>query len=406
MESEIPILVNNKHYLDQISDFGYYKTIPLIDESNHKKVSTSNELIKKTSLNCTVSIMDLSNIDAMAESFCVKYRLYMMWEISIADFSFINDYAKQARINGHYYSLNRHEFDHFAENYCIPKVSLFNSLEIEEIDLPDIRVYGGELTKTAIMWNCGYKATCKELFELKNFPYDVQVLTLEFRLNCPKTWDLYDLTINTLQFNKSALQLTEWKPFTPILKRENPRHKVSKVSIQVQRLAGFYIQNVACMMFFLSLLSLSSFSVDLTDNGSRISINVTLILTAVAFKFILANTLPKVPYNTLIDYYILWCSGFLALMNLLIIIPSFFNDNPDLAVKINTILAWICFFVIVSSFLCWISYAELLTRKKIQANEIVLGKANWYSFRFSNPPFFDVPIEALNPMRHRISEIK
>jgi hypothetical protein len=139
------------------------------------------------------------------------------------------------------------------------------------------------------MWNCGYKATCKELFELKNFPYDVQVLTLEFRLNCPKTWDLYDLTINSLQFNKSALQLTEWKPFTPILKRENPRHKVSKVSLQVQRLAGFYIQNVACMMFFLSLLSLSSFSVDLTDNGSRISINVTLILTAVAFKFILAS---------------------------------------------------------------------------------------------------------------------
>ena len=150
MESEIPILINNKHYLDQISDFGYYKTIPLVDENSHK-VSTSNEIINKTALYCTVSIMDLSNIDAMAESFCVKYRLYMMWEISLADYPFINDYAKQARINGHYYSLNRHEFDHFAENFQIPKVSLFNSLEIKEIDLPDIRVYGGELTKTAIV---------------------------------------------------------------------------------------------------------------------------------------------------------------------------------------------------------------------------------------------------------------
>lgn len=80
-ESEIPILTNNKHYLDQISDFGYYKTLPLIDSDNNKeKVDSNNETIK-TPLNCTVSIMDLSNIDAMAESFVVKYRLYMMWEI-------------------------------------------------------------------------------------------------------------------------------------------------------------------------------------------------------------------------------------------------------------------------------------------------------------------------------------
>ena len=399
MESEMPILINNKHYLDQISDFGYFKTTPLVDNSLTK------DQTKKITLNCTVSIMDLSNIDAMAESFCVKLRLYMMWEINIADYPFINEYARRARVNGHYYSLSRNEFDNFAENYIIPKVSLFNSLEIEELDPPDIRVYGGELGKTSVMWNCGYKGTCKELFELHNFPYDVQDLTLEFRLNCPKTWDLFDLTINSVQFKKSALQLTEWRSFAPMLKRENPKHKVSKIFLQVQRLAGFYIQNVACMMFVLSLLSLSSFFVDITDNGSRISINVTLILTAVAFKFILAGTLPKVPYNTLIDYYILFCSAFLAAMNFLIILPSLVNS--DVAVKVNSFLAWSCLSVMVMAFVCWILYAELLARTKINSKEIELGKSNWYSFRFSNPPFFDgIPVEATNPLRHRISEMK
>lgn len=254
------------------------------------------------------------------------------------------------------------------------------------------------------MWNCGYRATCKELFELETFPYDVQDLTLEFRLNSPKTWDLYDLTINSVQFSKAALQLNEWRPFSPILKRENPKHKVSKVFLQVQRLAGFYIQNVVCMMFALSILSLSSFAVDINDNGSRISINVTLILTVVAFKFVLAGTLPKVPYNTLIDYYILFCSGFLAAMNFFLILQSFFKDD-NMAFKINNYLAWSCFVVIVLSFISWISYAELLAKKKIASKEIKLGNSNWYSFRFSNPPFFDIPkgIDTVNPIRHRIS---
>ena len=126
MESEIPILTNNKHYLDQISDFGYFKTTPLVD-SNVTKAQTStssNEVIQKIPLNCTVSIMDLSNIDAMAESFGFKFRMYMMWKINLLIHPFVNEYAKKARINGHYYSLTRHEYDHFAENYIIPKVSL------------------------------------------------------------------------------------------------------------------------------------------------------------------------------------------------------------------------------------------------------------------------------------------
>ena len=106
------------------------------------------------------------------------------------------------------------------------------------------------------------------MFELENFPYDCQQLTLEFRLNSPKTWDFYDLTINSLQFNKMALELTEWRPFTPHLIRENPKHKVSKVTIQVQRLAGYYIQNVVCIMFALSLLSLSSYSVGKNLNST------------------------------------------------------------------------------------------------------------------------------------------
>ena len=156
------------------------------------------------------------------------------------------------------------------------------------------------------------------------------------------------------------------------------------------------------MLFVLSLLSLSSFAVEISDNGSRISINVTLILTAVAFKFILAGTLPKVPYNTLIDYYILFCSMTLAAMNFLIILPSFFIDESDdnsLASMVNYTLGWVCFGSIAFGFIFWVLYAHIITRKKTRSNEIVLGKtSNWYNYRFSDPPFFEPTLIAVKNM--------
>lgn len=101
-------------------------------------------------------------------------------------------------------------------------------------------------------------------------------------------------------------------------------------------------------------------------------------------------------------------------MNVLIVIPSFFSDSV-VGARVNMYLALICFVVMVSSFVSWISYAEFfLTKKNITAQEIVLGKSNWYAFRFSTPSHFDtvgvgvtVPSSEpfnQNPLRHRISE--
>merc|ERR1712176_1040006 len=63
------------------------------------------------------------------------------------------------------------------------------------------------------------------------------------------------------------------------------------------------------MVLFLFLLtgaSLISFSIPLADNGAeRISYLITLLLTAVAYQFAILNDLPKVPYLTLFDRYIM-----------------------------------------------------------------------------------------------------
>ena len=372
------------HLLDQLGNVGYYK-----NEVVKPKAQSSNIAInvaEKIKLYVIVSITDLSNIDPINECFQAKLRIYAMWEADL-DAVGKSNIARKAYESGHYYSLSKDEYDSFLNDAIVPNITIFNALEAE-IEDPAIRIYGGTKNKTAIMWNFGYKCTMKERFELHHFPFDLQELQIELRLNDSKTWDLFDLTITQIQFNKSALVLTEWKLYEPVVRREFPQHKVSKVVLSVERFSWFYIQNVVFMMFGLSLLGLCSFAMDVYETGSRVGNILTLILTAVAFKFILASILPKVPYNTLIDYYILYSTFQMAFMTFLSIIPSLFSDE-DTGAIVNYYIGFIALGLILLGLIVWYFYAlHTIRRNTNTCKEVKLveGK-NWYNFKFVTPHF-------------------
>ena len=51
-----------------------------------------------------------------------------------------------------------------------------------------------------------------------------------------------------------------------------------------------------------------------TDVADRLSVSLTLVLTAAAYKFVVASMLPQISYFTMLDHYVLMCSGFLFLV--------------------------------------------------------------------------------------------
>lgn len=385
-ESDTPVAYLNSHFLDQISDKGLYKSAPK-SGGTLTTVSTPSKIRQR--LNMTVAVSDIMDIDPMAESFTLKFRLYLFWEANLHQIG-LEEFAQKALESGHYYSLTRAEIPILEERCKVPKVTLFNEISCTESEPHDIRVYGGAEGKTALMWNKVYTSTCRERFELHDFPFDRQELTLDFRLNDTKTWDDFNLTINTVQFHKDALELSEWKVYTPIVKRDSPKEKASKVFLQVKRFSGFYVQNVVCMMFGLTLLGLLAFAMDIEDLGSRVSTVLTLILTAVAFKFILASTLPKVPYNCLIDYFMMSQLIALAMMALFSIIPSLSQQISDDANDLNTVLAILSGCYIFLSLAFWLLYAKVFVGQGHSRNckqiNLVPNK-NWYSFRYSSPSF-------------------
>eukprot|EP01013_Petalomonas_cantuscygni_P008682 TRINITY_DN21419_c0_g1_i1.p1 TRINITY_DN21419_c0_g1~~TRINITY_DN21419_c0_g1_i1.p1 ORF type:complete len:508 (-),score=59.10 TRINITY_DN21419_c0_g1_i1:90-1613(-) len=79
------------------------------------------------------------------------------------------------------------------------------------------------------------------------------------------------------------------------------------VRVAVQRSIGFYHWNMAVPLFSLVLCAVVAFVIPPELFSDRLSVLVTFLLTLVAFKFVVAAELPRVGYNTILDYYVIVC---------------------------------------------------------------------------------------------------
>jgi len=86
------------------------------------------------------------------------------------------------------------------------------------------------------------------------------------------------------------------------------------IRLKMKRRWQVFLWNVVFLMACLSFLSLTAYSVNVNSNiGTRLNLLITLVLTAVAFSYVVFDNLPKVPYQTILDKYILSCYFFYGL---------------------------------------------------------------------------------------------
>lgn len=371
-----------RHYLDRINDKSFFAKRNIEKENDKNKVYD----VVKEILYSTVSIMDIKDIDTCHESFSVKFRLYTMYKLDLLKLG-LNDLHKKTSDSECFYKLLPSEISQLNEAARIPIVSVFNIISLEETDDADMRAYISEDGETYVLWNKLYDVTCRERFEVEDFPYDNQDLQIELRLNDPLTWNEYDLTVHMVQFHKNAIRLTEWVQNCPQIFRNSPAHKSTTISLQVLRKARYYIQNIVVIMYLLSLSGLLAFSMTIDDVSGRVGNSLTLILTAVAFKFVLQTSLPIVPYNTLLDYFIMWSTYCLFFVAMVSVIPYNWFDNEQRQITANYALGWISACLCVLFAFVW----SIMAYKRIQKGkpnpiEEVEGK-NWYTFDFSVTPF-------------------
>ena len=84
-------------------------------------------------------------------------------------------------------------------------------------------------------------------------------------------------------------------------------------------------------MTLLTGSSLGSFAVPYEDVADRLSVTITIMLTAVAFKFQIGSDTPNVSTSTQMDKFVLAAFTFIFLITILnIVAPSFFTEEEDL----------------------------------------------------------------------------
>ena len=151
-----------------------------------------------------------------------------------------------------------------------------------------------------------------EKFELQNFPWDVQDLTLHVRSVAPANVCHLTLPFNAndvIELNEDASALTDWVVHPPqvefVIKSSSPLSSYSQlnVSLKLERKWQGYVWRLMIILATITLAGLCCFGIDIiNDAAERLGFIVTMLLTAVAYQYAISAELPQgLSYLTLLD---------------------------------------------------------------------------------------------------------
>jgi hypothetical protein len=101
-------------------------------------------------------------------------------------------------------------------------------------------------------------------------------------------------------------------------------------------MAGFW--SLLFPAFSVGALAFVSYAFAPDDLSSRSQVLLTLVLTIVAFKFVIASKVPSIPYLTIVDYYCMWIFNMFGLQLLCQTIASLVhNSHPSQAIMLNRV---------------------------------------------------------------------
>lgn len=360
------------------------------NNDNNKVYNDDNDNIITRKLNISLFITDINQIDVVNESFNITMRAYILYEINTDD-PIYKIYIDKARVtNDHIYYLKKNEVDQLTSDINPPIPLVINTENNNDDTSPiEIHVIGGIQLKSAVIILKTYHMKCRQYYKLHDFPFDIQDLIIEFRI---LQQDItYDLSIYNICLSSSAIGKLEWKFYEPIVVSNNSSSILfssSMIIIPCERKSNYYVYNIIIILFLLSSLGLFVFTIDIYDFASRQSTILTLILTVVAFKFSLSTSLPKVPYNTIIDHIVSLIFLQLTIIIILSILPVYMGYK-----YIDHTIGFICLSLeIISIILCSIYIFDKKRALRINHKSKpiqIIGDTHFYSYLYTIPPFLD-----------------
>jgi len=254
-----------------------------------------------------MTIMSLWSVDIVDEFYSVFLDIECRWKCP--------DGEREAALQH-----GTDKLDSDWEPEWTPHLGVRGTVEV----LHERRNYWAEEGAGGTVWLFGHlrlAVRVVERYDLQGFPFDLQDMNLLLHCYnatmCPLEHDMS--TAVNVEYAGCGLPDFAFLPALPAVHRlippsEQPHgHSSIHVVLFYQRRAAYFAWNVFSMLLVISLCSAASWSVHFREVGERLSLDVTLLLVAVAFKLVISDLTPNLSYLTMLDIYALACVGQLFL---------------------------------------------------------------------------------------------
>ncbi len=293
-------------------------------EKASKKEERPDKWKGPTKVHFLVFVINIDNIDGAGQSFAANFFVSLRW--------------KDERLAQDVTSLRQMPLNEVWN----PRIVLVNEGGIVRTSMPEVVEVSPDGT---VNYRQRFYGPLSQPLELSKFPMDEHRFTIQFAAVGYRPDDLefvpqVILAEGDVEFTGGSiskeLSLPDWKmvkyevlplPYQPVAGIEIPGFAFE---FTARRYFLYYLWQVVIPLLLIVMMSCTVFWIDPTNVGSQIGIATSSILTLIAYRFVMAGLLPRLPYMTKMDYFILGSTllVFMALVEV-ILTSSLVRSNRE-----------------------------------------------------------------------------
>jgi len=290
-----------------------------------------------------VFVIDIDDIDGAEQNFTVNVFLYLSW----------ND--KRLACEGD--MVRRIPL----EQVWNPRILIVNQQGLIRPSMPEVAEVASDGTVT---YRQRYVGRMSQPLKLSEFPFDEHDFTIQF-ISAGYSPDELRFVPGTPRARTDligggmyeTLSLPDWKILgykaQPRAYAPGPGTEVAGFvfEFRAKRYVNYYIWQVIVPLVFIVVMSWGGFWIDPTNAGAQIGVATSSILTLIAYRFMLGNLLPRLPYMTRLDYFTLGSTAlvFFTLVEVIITTKLVLSKRAVFGRKID---CW-CRVVFPVAFVLW-----------------------------------------------------
>lgn len=308
-----------------------------VEDQNKASTETSQAIIsQRKEVEVWMKIDHVMDIDTIESIFTVNFVYYFRWLLGPKAMVIYEEQNKTVEF-GDFFSTS------VKQSCDVPVFAIANMKEQTNEYISRLKFEESE--DKSKVWCTAKVRECGVLFEnleLKSFPFDIQDLTIALlQLNSgfqivPRKPGTKKYAVVAKMSNRYLI-MAEWQTQSLMLhydwletSADYPMHKKTQclfTHVKVERTYMAYVNRIMIITGLVNLCVNFAWIIDHEEVGDRFGHVFAILLTAVAFQFIVYEEIPNLGYLTYLDFYVFVSYGYILLNGLAMLYFAFMLKN-------------------------------------------------------------------------------